>query len=329
MDMPFSYVLMNMSDTNNILSLKISLIAPIYGVENYIVKFAESVLGQSYANIEYIFVNDGTKDHSIEILESLIKEKFPYRSSQIKIVHKQNEGLPAARRSGLEHATGDYVYNVDSDDWLEVDAIAKIVERIKATDADIVYFNYIKEYPSRSKKKKELEYSNDERNLYIRNMYNHKSSASVWNKCVRRSLFVNNDICIPRHGYAEDCVVTSQLVGYARSIAYLDAYLYHYRKGNPGALTAQKMRNRKREYAINFLNLYERYHEVPEKRNPIAPIMDDIIIQAGWYSILFNLNLFVTYPYLATYICDAKMHAGSNVFVVAQWITKIYAMLYR
>lgn len=309
--------------------MKISLIAPIYGVENYIVNFAESALGQSYHNIEYIFVNDGTKDHSIELLESLILEKFSHRSSQIKIVHKQNGGLPAARRYGLEYATGDYVYNVDSDDWLEKDAVSKIVERIEATNADIVYFNYIKEYPSHSRKKKELLYSNDDRNLYIRNMYSHKSSASVWNKCFRRSLFVENDIFTPKYGYAEDCVITSQLVGYARSVTYLDEYLYHYRKGNPQALTAQKMTNRKREYAMNFLQLYEKYHKVPGDINPIAPIMDDMIIQVGWYSILFRLNLFEAYPHLAASISSAKTHAGSNVFIVAQWITKIYAWLHK
>lgn len=89
--------------------ITISIIAPIYGVEQYITKFAESLFTQDYPHTEYIFVNDGTKDRSIEILEKLIDEKYSHLKSQIKIIHKKNGGLPAARRTGLEHATGDYV----------------------------------------------------------------------------------------------------------------------------------------------------------------------------------------------------------------------------
>ena len=77
--------------------LVLSIIAPIYGVEQYIGKFAESVLSQSYPYIEYIFVNDGTKDNSIEVLESIINEKYAHRREWIKIIHKTNGGLPAAR----------------------------------------------------------------------------------------------------------------------------------------------------------------------------------------------------------------------------------------
>ena len=124
-------------------SIKISLIIPVYGVEDYIAEFAESAFGQTYHDIQYIFVNDGTKDNSIIVLKELIDDRYRHLKDRIIIVDKQNEGLPAARRTGLEYATGDYVWHVDSDDWLELDAEESIVAKIKETDSDVVYFDIL------------------------------------------------------------------------------------------------------------------------------------------------------------------------------------------
>ena len=94
----------------------VSVIVPIYGVEAYIEQCARSVLGQSYPRLECIFVNDGTPDRSMEILSAVLKE-FPQRN--VVVVDKENGGLPHARWSGLEVATGEYIMHVDADDWLE------------------------------------------------------------------------------------------------------------------------------------------------------------------------------------------------------------------
>ncbi len=305
--------------------IHISIIAPIYGVEKYITEFARSLFVQDYPHIEFIFVNDGTKDRSIELLEELIEAEYQHLKPQIKIVHKQNGGLPAARRTGLENATGDYIYHVDSDDWLAEGSISKIAAKIEATDADIVYFNLVKEYPTRSKPKPEREYNND-KELYIRNIYNHRSFASVCNKCIRRALYLEHEIYTPKYGYAEDCFVTTQLIGYAKRVAYLDEYVYHYRKGNPNAMTSQQIKKRKREYALNFVDLYSRYMNTPKMQNPISPIMDDIAMQLGWYSILYSLDLFAEYPWLAKEVRKAKMHFGTDVWIGAQMVTKLVAL---
>ena len=305
--------------------IRISIIAPIYGVEKYITEFARSLFVQDYPHIEFIFVNDGTKDRSIELLEELIDSEFAHLRPQIKIIHKENGGLPAARRTGIENATGDYIYNVDSDDWIAEGSIKKIAQRIEATNADIVYFNLVKEYPTRSKLKPEREYNNN-RELYIRNMYSHHSFASVCNKCIRRTLYFEHDIYIPKYGYAEDCFVTTQLVGYAKSVAFLDEYIYHYRKGNPTAMTSQQIKKRKREYALNFVDLYSRYMNTPKEQNPIAPIMDDIAMQMGWYSIFYSLDLFKQYPWLAKEVRKAKMRFGTDVWIGAQVVTKFVTL---
>jgi glycosyltransferase involved in cell wall biosynthesis len=308
-------------------NITISIIAPIYGVENYIVEFAESVLSQSYPHIEFIFVNDGTKDRSIELLEALIAKKYEHLRPQIKIVHQANSGPSAARNTGLEHATGDYIYYVDSDDWLSEGSVAKIAAKIAQTDADIVYFNYVKEYPSRSKVKKERAYGACEQSLYVRNMYNHLSFGSLCNKCVRRALFLDNNIVEAMSSYGEDCFISTQLVGLSKSIAYLDEEVYHYRKGVATALTSRKRRKRKREYALNFIHLYESYRDVPADVNPVACIFDDILIQMGWYSIFYRLDLFKEYPWLAKAVRGARIRGGgSDVPIIAQIFTKFVAL---
>ena len=125
---------------------RISLIVPIYGVERYIRQFAESALGQTYDDVQFVFVNDGTKDRSMEVLEQLVDEKFSHLRPRIVIINKENGGLPSARKAGLDAAEGEYVLFADSDDWLEKDAVAKVMAKVEETDADIVYFDLIKEY---------------------------------------------------------------------------------------------------------------------------------------------------------------------------------------
>ena len=80
---------------------RISLVVPIYGVEKYIRQFAESALGQTYQDLQFVFVNDGTKDRSMDILNELIEEKYQHLKSRIVIVNKENQGLPATCSTGL------------------------------------------------------------------------------------------------------------------------------------------------------------------------------------------------------------------------------------
>jgi hypothetical protein len=117
-----------------------------------------------------------------------------------------------------------------------------------------------------------------------------------------------------------------QLVSKASSIAYLDMDVYHYRKNNPHSITRQGRKRRKEEYAMNFLDLYEKYREVPSGENPVEVLFDDILIQAGWYSVIYRLDLFTKYPYLAKAVRRAKVRCGSDVWIPAQLLVKIYAL---
>ena len=172
----------------------ISIIVPIYGVEKYIRQCADTVLGQTYPNIQFIFVNDGTKDNSMQVLEELIEEKYQHIRPAILIVNKENEGLPAARRTGLEHATGDYILHVDSDDWIELDTAEKIAQKAMETDADLICFKVFKEESKRTRVRGNREYSIDEKDRFVRDIMTHKAYGYTVNKCAKRSLYTDNKV---------------------------------------------------------------------------------------------------------------------------------------
>lgn len=306
--------------------VEISLVIPVYGVEQYIAEFACSVFSQNYPNVQFVFVNDGTKDNSIKVLKDLIDDKFQSLKERIIIVDKENAGLPAARKTGMEYVTGDYIYHVDPDDWLTPGSLEAIAAKAEETDADIIFFNYVKEYENRRSVKKERAYDISEKLQYIRNMYNHRAYGALCNKCVKRTLYTDGMLFHPRYSYAEDCYLTVQLVSKASSLAYLDMDVYHYRKNNPHSITHQARRRRKEEYALNFLDLYEKYLDLPSKGNPLCAIKDDIIIQAGWYSLLYRLDFYKRFPYLASAVRKARIRGNSDVLLPCQLIVKFISL---
>ena len=234
---------------------KVSLIVPVYGVERYIRQFAESALSQTYDDVQFVFVNDGTKDRSMEILDALIEEKFSHLKDKIVIVNKENGGLPSARKAGLDVAEGEYVLFADSDDWLETDALAKVMAKADETGADIVYFDLIKEYGHKTSYKRERDYTAQTKQDFIINIFNYKSHGYTVTKCFRRSLYTDNLIHFPKLGMHEDIYLMSQIIFYADSLVHLPEALYHYRKDNPQAMCAQDRVKRHLNSAVNLLDL--------------------------------------------------------------------------
>ena len=304
---------------------KISLIVPIYGVERYIGKFAESALGQTYPNIEFIFVNDGTKDRSIEILEDIIEREFPHLKPHITIVNKQNEGLPQARKTGLEHATGEYILFADSDDWLELDAVEKVMAVAERTSADIVYFDLVKEYGHRSSYKREREYTVATKGDFIVNMFNYKSYGYTVTKCFRRRLYTDNTIYIPKFGMHEDIYLMSQIIFYAESLVHIPEALYHYRKDNLDSFCSQSGYTRHIASTKNLLDLYEHYCD-NLVGSPIERVAGSILMRAGQHSIIHKYDFFAEYPYLADDILKTRISCRYRTALPMQVVVKIYAL---
>ena len=304
---------------------KLSLIVPIYGVERYIRQFAESALGQSYDDIQFIFVNDGTKDRSMEILEELIEEKFNYLRPRIIIVNKENGGLPSARKAGLEAADGEYILFADSDDWLERDAVAKVMAKAEETDADIVYFDLIKEYGHKTSYKREREYSAATKKEFIINIFNYKSHGYTVTKCFRKRIYTDNQIYFPILGMHEDIYLMSQIIFYAKSLVHLPEALYHYRKDNPDSFCAQDRRKRHIASTKNLLNLYEHYRD-NLKGSPVEYVAGSILMRAGQHSLMHGYDFFSECPYLAEDIRKVRLSCKYRTSVFMQIIVKVYAL---
>ena len=208
----------------------VSIIVPIYGVERYIERCAVSLLEQTYKDIEYIFVNDATQDRSIEVLRDVIK-RYPDRAKAVKIVeHPQNKGLSAARNTGIDNATGEYLWHVDSDDYVALDAVRKWVETAEKHRADIVICD-INVVTSKGIFTEHVQYSDEED--YIRRLLQHTQKCAHWNKFYRRSLLERTGIRSDEQiRLAEDFAVTPRLLYYAERVVMLHEPLYFYETTN-------------------------------------------------------------------------------------------------
>ena len=130
-------------------TVKISIVVPIYNVEDYVKSCIESIIGQTYRNLEIILVDDGSTDCCPEICDDYAK-----KDSRVHVIHKRNGGLVSARKAGLAAATGDYVLAVDVDDWIEKDRVEVLVrDGILLTHADMIYLSgYTLDFEEEKKK---------------------------------------------------------------------------------------------------------------------------------------------------------------------------------
>lgn len=209
---------------------KVSVIVPVYGVERFIVRCVRSLMNQTLDDVEFIFVDDATPDESIRMLQHTLDE-YPQRNGQVKVIHhEKNQGLPAARNTGLSHATGEYIFHCDSDDYLDADALEVLYETARMQGADIVWCDWF------------LTFERNER--YMRQPCFHTSMEAlaamlgggmkynVWNKLVRRSLYTDNKIDFPSgYGMGEDMTMIL-LFACAAKVAYVPRAFYHYVKTN-------------------------------------------------------------------------------------------------
>lgn len=222
----------------------VSIIVPIYNVEKYIEKCAVTLLEQDYDNVEYVFVNDCTPDKSMKILENTI-ERYPNRKDHVKIINKtKNEGLPQARKSGLKIASGKYILHADSDDWVDKDMVSSLIYEAKKSDADIVCFDYIKEF-SKNSVIKSFFYTKNHPKLnleFVKAILSHEVSVSMCDKLVKRELYKNIDF--PHFSHCEDSFVNLQLFYEAKKITYIAKPFYHYRT-NPNSLSNSFSNNKK------------------------------------------------------------------------------------
>lgn len=204
---------------------KVSVIVPVYNVENYVAKCLASISAQDYQNLEIIVVDDGSTDQSGEICEA-----YAQQDPRVQVIHQTNGGLSAARNTGLEQLTGEYVCFIDSDDWIEPDFISLLLTGISMCQAEIAVLKLKK---IADEKKLTVLTTTDpdwqvmERKTAMKNLFtNNKIGYSANNKLFASQLF--QTIRFPVGKLMEDKATTYRLIDQCQRVAINRSLKYHY-----------------------------------------------------------------------------------------------------
>jgi len=190
----------------------VSICVPVYNVAPYIERCVRSLMEQDYTNIEYVFVNDGSTDNSIEVLEQVLQD-YPKRLPFVQIYHNdRNHGLAYTRRATIEKAAGDYVACVDSDDWVDTNYLSALVKQAVATKADMVACLW-------------TEYWNERKFIHPASV----KATNIYSKLIRRQLMVEHHCFAPEGlDYGEDRIAMLQVYHYAERPNSVSDTSYHY-----------------------------------------------------------------------------------------------------
>lgn len=203
--------------------IKVSVIVPVYNVENYLSKCLDSLVSQTLNGMELLLIDDGSTDSSSVIIEQY-KKKYP---NLIRTFSKKNGGQGSARNLGIREATGEYIGFVDSDDYVSSDMFEKLYKKAKQENADIVTCNYY--YLSGDKQEKiKLYQPKKNTDLFF------EPWAAPWNKLYRRSIFVEHQIYYPEIRAYEDTAFYANMIPFVHTISNVDDALVYqvYRKSS-------------------------------------------------------------------------------------------------
>ena len=229
---------------------KVSIVVPAYRAEDYLQQCVESILTQTYSNLEAILVDDGSPDKC-----PILCDMFAETDTRIQVIHKENEGTALARKAGLEAATGEYVLFIDCDDWLEANTISDCMDIVHRDNADCVMFGYVREYLQKSI-----------HNPLFPQSFSYDLAQSE--KYVHRRIVgpIGREICEPQRvdNLSSFCMrlmktdiarkvefVSERIVGTSEDtifnlyaldgckISYINKCFYHYRKSNAQSITTQ------------------------------------------------------------------------------------------
>ena len=202
---------------------KLTVIVAAYNVEKYIEKCLESLLNQTYKNLEILVVNDGSTDNTKQIIE-----KYEKKSENLKLLNKENGGLSSARNFGLQNTETEYVTFVDGDDYLELNTYEVIMKKVEEEKTDLGIFNFKKVYSQ-----KIINSKLDEK-VYIKNFLKYLFSKStetdivVWNKVFKADIILKNQIYFENRAYFEDTGFIFRYLYFVEKVSLVEVPLYNY-----------------------------------------------------------------------------------------------------
>lgn len=212
---------------------KVSIVIPIYNVEKYINRCLDSLINQTYKNIEIICVNDGSKDNSLQILK-----EYQKKDNRIIIIDKMNAGVSSARNDAIRKSTGSYITFVDADDWLELDAIESLYNTMREQNVDVIRGNFFVNFNEEKnestgelgelKNKKLLTNQSDFCEKVIDKLLDGRMQSFVWLLMIKKECVYKTSLFKENIHYMEDAIFYIEIMININSIYFLDKPLYHY-----------------------------------------------------------------------------------------------------
>ena len=249
-------------------NLKLSIIVPVYNAQSTLKRAVDSVLGQDYDNIELVLVDDGSQDDS-----AVICDEYAQSDKRVKVIHKKNEDVSAARNEGLKVATGDYVLFLDSDDYYSANSFSKIVEKIKSTSSDIVVFDYVKLGTKDNKTIKSKKKRGDKTNVHLFDeLIPTYHSVVVWNKAYKRNII--KEKFNEKYNNSEDLLFNYYIFKEDHSISYLASPVYCYDNTH-----VQKGYREKRNNLDNILKLTKEIYDDSKLEYKQFPHLNAIVLK--------------------------------------------------
>lgn len=217
----------------------ISVVVPIYNVENYLDECLKSIITQTYADIEVLCIDDCTLDNSINIVK-----KYMRIDPRIKLIsHEENRGLGGARNTGIRFAQGEYIAFVDSDDKLDTTALEKCHDVISKYDVDAVVFGLNQLWGEQEQLAHSAFHTQIIPGSRVYNIADHKERLvemwpSAWNKLYKTEIIRAYGCCFPEKLLYEDHYFFYNYFAHVNTFYYIDEALYHYRISRPGSITS-------------------------------------------------------------------------------------------
>lgn len=238
--------------------VKISVIIPVFNVENYLARCLDSVINQTLKEIEIICVDDGSTDNSFNILND-----YKNSDDRIQVYQQENGGHSAATNTGLKHVNGDYIFFVDSDDWIELDALEKLYSNAIENDSDLVLYDSIEHLPENQFKERRYSILNELKN----EVFDYKSEKRLilnsyhvqWSKLYKTSFFRQHDLKLPDFRLYDYIGLNVAAITFAKRITYLPEILYHYNRLNDSSLQNTKIEMNRPKIIFDVITYIERF----------------------------------------------------------------------
>jgi len=270
---------------------KVSIIVPIYNAEKVLSRCIDSILNQSYKNLEIILINDGSKDKSIDIIR-----EYEKLDSRIKVINNSNKGVSETRNIGVSQATGEYIQFIDSDDYIELDMIEKTIKLIEKEDADCVitglFLDIVTDKGIDSAIQTfEKSICKDKKSIAqnVLKRLNGTYINSPVNKLYKKSIITNNNIKMDKNiDLGEDLIFNLEYMKFCNCVVFSEETYYHYCMQVQENLTF-KYRSDKLQLMENLFKKCESYFK--EARLSKAEITDLNALFIKWmYSCFLDLN---------------------------------------